>query len=285
MKVAIVGRRNTGKSTFINTLSQTERMIVSEIPGTTRDSVDVRFELDGKSFIAIDTPGLKRRMHTTKSSVDFFSNHRAQRSIRRADVVLLFLDPLEKISRIDKQLVDYINSQYKPCLFVVNKWDLCAGSTPTSDWTEYLQDNFPAMWHAPIAYITGQTGKNVKTLLNHAQMLHKQARSRVSTADLNRLVRAAVEHNPPPLANHHRPKIYYATQVGVEPPTVVMFCNEPQWFSSPYRRYLLGVMRDKLEVPIKLHLRKRESNPDPSSAAPEELGAEEQAPSDEASAR
>ena len=123
MKVAIVGRRNTGKSTFVNTLAQAERMIVSEVPGTTRDSVDVRFELDGKSFIAIDTPGLRRTKSIT-TDIDFYSTHRAQRSIRRADVVLLFFDPSQPISKVDKQLCDYIAEQYKPCIFVVNKWDL-----------------------------------------------------------------------------------------------------------------------------------------------------------------
>ena len=107
MKVAIVGRRNVGKSTFVNTLAQAERMIVSEVPGTTRDSVDVRFELDGKAFIAIDTPGLKRT-RSISSDVDFYSLHRAQRSIRRADVVLLFFDPTQRISKVDKQLCDYI---------------------------------------------------------------------------------------------------------------------------------------------------------------------------------
>ena len=126
MKVAIVGRRNTGKSTFVNTLAQAERMIVSEVPGTTRDSVDVRFELDGKAFIAIDTPGLRRRKSIT-TDMDFYSTHRAQRSIRRADVVLLFFDATQRISKLDKQLCEYITKQYKPCVFVVNKWDLLAG--------------------------------------------------------------------------------------------------------------------------------------------------------------
>ena len=123
MKVAIVGRRNVGKSTLVNTLAQAERMIVSEVPGTTRDSVDVRFELDGKAFMAIDTPGF-RRNKSVDTDVDFYSTHRAQRSIRRADVVLLFFDATQRISKVDKQLCDYIAQQYKPCMFVVNKWDL-----------------------------------------------------------------------------------------------------------------------------------------------------------------
>ncbi len=126
MKIAVVGRPNTGKSTLINTLARAERMIVSERPGTTRDSVDVRFELDGLPFLAIDTAGVKRKAKI-RESLDFYSVHRAERSIRRADVVLLFLDPTQGISRLDKQLADYIAQQHKPCIFAVNKWDLMMG--------------------------------------------------------------------------------------------------------------------------------------------------------------
>ena len=259
MKVAIVGRRNTGKSTFINTLVEAERMIVSEVPGTTRDSVDVQFELDGKAFLAIDTPGIRRRK-SVSTDLDFYSTHRAERSIRRADVVLLFFDAAQRISKVDKQLCDYIAREYKPCIFVVNKWDLLAESMPTEKWVHYLRDTFRTMWYVPIAFITGKTGRNVKALLNHAQMLFKQARSRIPTAKLNKLVRAALEHNPPPLYHNRRPKIYYATQVAGQPPTIVLFCNEPRALSAQYQRYLLSVFRDRLafgEVPIKLYLRKR----------------------------
>jgi GTP-binding protein len=262
MKLAIVGRRNTGKSTFVNTLAQADRMIVSEVPGTTRDSVDVRFELDGKAFVAIDTPGVRRR-HSISTSLDFYSTHRAHRSIRRANVVLLFLDSAQRISKVDKQLCDYVAREYKPCVFVVNKWDLCANRMPTEKWVNYLRDTFRTMWYVPIAFITGQTGKNVKALLNHSQMLFKQSRERVATPHLNKLLNAALDNNPPPLHHNRRPKIYYATQVAVEPPTIVLFCNKPQAISQPYRRYLLGVFREQLsfgEVPIKLYLRKRESS-------------------------
>jgi GTP-binding protein len=261
MKVAIVGRRNTGKSTFVNTLAQAERMITSEVPGTTRDSVDVRFELDGKAFIAIDTPGFRRRK-SIASDIDFYGTHRAQRSIRRADVVLLFFDASQRIGKIDKQLSEYIGQQYRPCVFVVNKWDLLADTMPTDKWVSYLRDTFRTMWYVPIAFITGQTGKNVKALLNHAQMLYKQASARVATGQLNRLVRSALEYSPPPLYKNRRPKVYYATQVATHPPTIVLFCNNPQALSQPYRRYLLGVFRERLpfgEVPIKLYLRRRES--------------------------
>ncbi len=261
MKVAIVGRRNTGKSTFVNTLAQAERMIVSEIPGTTRDSVDVRFELDGKAFVAIDTPGQRRTR--SQGSIDFFGAHRAQRSIRRADVVLLFLDATQRISKVDQQLVEYIGEEYKPCIFVVNKWDLLVKSMPTEKWVRYLNDTFRTMRYAPIAFITGKTGKNMKALLNHAQMLFKQSRQRLTTGQLNRMLRDAVQRNPPPLFQNRRPKIFYGTQVGVQPPTLVLFCNEPKAIAKNYQRYLLGAVRDSMnfeEVPIKLYLRRRQAS-------------------------
>jgi GTPase len=259
MKLAIVGRRNVGKSTFINSLVQAQRMIVSEIPGTTRDSVDVRFELDGKSFIAIDTPGM-RRMKSVKTDIDFYGTHRAQRSIRRADVVLLFFDPTERISKVDKQLSDYIVQQYKPVIFVVNKWDLCVKSMPTDKWVRYLHDSFPTLQYAPIAFITGETGKNVKALLNHGQMLFKQSRARVATGELNRMLKEAIRKNAPPTYKNRPTKIFYATQVGAQPPTIVLFCNAPSGIPKSYQRYLLGQFRDQLsfpEVPIKLYLRRR----------------------------
>jgi GTP-binding protein len=260
MKVAIVGRRNTGKSTLVNTLAQAERVIVSEVPGTTRDSIDVRYELDGKSFVAIDTPGF-RKGKSINTDIEFYSTHRAQRAIRRADVVLLFFDASQRISKVDKQLCDYISQQYKPCIFVVNKWDLMAETMPMEKWVTYLRDSFRTMTYVPIAFITGMTGKNVKAMLNHAQMLFKQSKMRLSTGPLNKLLRAAIEINPPPTYQNRRARIYYATQVAEQPPTIVLFCNDPRAIAQTYQRYLLGVMREKLkfaEVPIKLYLRKRE---------------------------
>jgi GTP-binding protein len=264
MKLTIVGRRNVGKSTFVNTLAETERMIVSEVPGTTRDSVDVRFEVDGQTFIAIDTPGLRKRK-SQRTDLEYYGMHRAQRSIRRADVVLLFFDAAETISKVDKQLCGYVIENHKPCIFVVNKWDQFHDTVPTERWVKYLRHHFTTLSYAPIAFITGQTGKNVKALLNHSAMLFKQARERVSTGQLNRLLRAAVEAHRPPLHQGRQPKIYYATQVASEPPTIVIMCNDPKAFGNDYQRYLLSVMRDHLkfgEVPIKLYLQKRTRHDD-----------------------
>ena len=262
MKVTIVGRRNVGKSTFVNTLAESERMIVSEVPGTTRDSVDVQFEVDGQTFTAIDTPGLRKRK-SQRTDLEFYGTHRAQRSIRRADVVLMFFDASETVSKVDKQLLGYVMENHKPCIFVINKWDQLHGQVPTDRWVRYLRGQFPTLAYAPIAFITGQTGKNVKALLNHASMLFKQSRERVSTGHLNRVIRAAVDAHLPPLHQNRRPKIYYATQVATEPPTIVMVCNDPKAFPNDYQRYLLGVLRDHLsfgEVPIKLYMHKRHRN-------------------------
>jgi GTP-binding protein len=260
MKVAIVGRRNVGKSTFINSLTKTERLIVSEVAGTTRDSVDVSFEMDGKSFLAIDTPGL-RKSKSLKTDVDFYGSRRAERSIRRADVVLMFFDASQRISQVDKQLCSFIHDNYKPALFVVNKWDLMAEHMLTQRWADYLHETFATMAYAPIAFITGQSGRNIKTMLNHSQMLFKQSRLRITTGELNRVVQRALELHPPPLTpRHKRPKIYYCAQISVQPPTIVMKCNNAKAFPNDYRRYLLGVLRDQLdfaEVPIKLYLQNK----------------------------
>jgi GTP-binding protein len=217
------------------------------------------FELDGHKFMAIDTPGL-RRSKSIKTDIDWYGTHRAQRSIRRADVVLLFFDCTETMSKVDKQLAHYIHDEFKPCIFVVNKWDKLTGQIPTERWVEYVREHFPTMAYCPIAFVTGQTGKNVKTLLNHAQMLFKQSKERVSTSILNKLVKVALERHEAPLYQLKRPKIYYATQVASQPPTIVLVCNHSQGFSNQYRRYLLNFLRDHLsfgEIPIKLYLQPR----------------------------
>jgi GTP-binding protein len=277
MKVAVVGRPNTGKSTLINTLARAERMIVSERPGTTRDSVDVRFELDGLPFLAIDTAGVRRKAKL-RDSLDFYSVHRAERSIRRADVVFLFLDHTQGISRLDKQLADYIAKQYKPCIFTVNKVDLMSGdpdgmAKAMSRYAHAVQYAFRTMNFMPLAFITAQTGKNVKALLNLAQSMFKQAQKRVSTGTLNRILREAVDAHPPAVRENRTPRIYYATQVGTAPPTIVLFVNHTSLFDATYQRYLLNVFREKLpfhDVPIKLYMRARtQSEAGASASSPE----------------
>lgn len=264
-KIAIVGRRNVGKSTFINALTESDRMIVSEVAGTTRDSIDVRVQVDGKTLILIDTPGFRRRK-SVRTDIEFYSTHRAQRSIRYADLVLMFFDSAEEISKVDRQLVNYIEANYKPVMFVVNKWDLVADKIVTEQWADYLRHQFSTMWYAPIAFITAKDGRNIRKMLNHAQMLYKQSLWRVSTGTLNRLIRRAMLLHPPPVDGSRRPRIYFATQVGTQPPTIVLKCSDPDSFPLTYRRYLLSVLRDQLkfgEIPIRMFLEKRDSHSTP----------------------
>jgi len=260
LKLAIVGRRNVGKSTFINALAETERMIVSEVPGTTRDSVDVRFELDGKSFVAIDTPGVRKKK-SLASDVEFYGLVRAQRSIRRADVVLMLFDATDTISQVDEHLVEEIAAHDKPCIFVVNKWDLGLEAKMTNEkWADYLARRFASLDYVPVAFVTARDGRNVKKLINLAQALGKQTRERVSTGKLNKVVRAAVAANSPPTRKNQSPRILYATQVATEPPTIVIKCNDARLFGDSWKRYLLGELRKRLpfaEVPIKLYFRSR----------------------------
>ncbi|HQR42474.1 MAG TPA: 50S ribosome-binding GTPase, partial [Gemmatales bacterium] len=254
LKIAIVGRRNVGKSTFINALANEERVIVSEVAGTTRDSIDVRIEKDGKVIVAIDTAGVRRK-GSIADSIEFYSLARAERSIRRADVVLLFFDAQQTTSIVDKQLVSYIAENYKPAIFVVNKWDLLKKEGKlTGEWGDYLRKMFPALEHVPIAFTTAMNQKNVQKVLNLAQVLHKQAQSRVSTGKLNDVLRRAIERKPPAMRHGKNPRIYYATQTEVCPPTMVLFTNGRDVISEPYQRYLLKCLRDELpftEVPIR----------------------------------
>jgi GTPase len=233
----------------------------------------VRFELDGKSFIAIDTPGVRKRK-SLANDVEWYGLARAKRSIRRANVVLMFFDCTDKVSRVDKQLVSEIRDECKPCIFVVNKWDLAQG-TDIETWAEYLFETFGDMRYVPVAVITGQTGKNVKQLINLAQSIYKQSRFRVPTGELNRLVRAAVKNWPPPMRQNRTARILFATQVSTEPPTIVLKVNDAVLFDESWKRYLLGVLREELpfkEVPIKLYFRSRDDQ-SPIKAAREEAEA------------
>ncbi len=283
LKVAVVGRRNAGKSTFINSLADAERVIVSEIPGTTRDSVDVRFERDGRAFIAIDTAGV-RKTTTLANSVEYYSLHRAQRSIRRADVVMHFMDARHRIGRVDKQLAEYILTENKPAVFVVNKWDLVKHAMSTERMAEYVRKVFPMLDHVPIAFITAKSGKNVLRLLQLAVQLHKQDGVRVSTGDLNRAIRAAIEASSPAMSGSRQPKIFYATQISVHPPTIVLFTNGPELFDQTYVRYLTKSLRDVFpfsEVAIKIVLRaKGEAGSRRADEAPDDASMSDESESD-----
>jgi len=260
MKLAIVGRRNVGKSTFINAVAGQERTIVSEIPGTTRDAIDVRFEMHGQTFLAIDTAGLRKKRKIA-DDIEFYSIQRAEQSIRRADVVLLMIDATKDVGRVDKQLGRYIADHYKPCIQVVNKWDLAKGRATTDAYGEYLLHTLPMLDYAPVAFTSAIDGKNVQSVIDLAASLFKQARCRVSTGLLNRAVAQIMSENVPKPGGKRRPaKILYATQVAVCPPTIVLFVDDPGRVVPVFHRFLVNRIRDMLpfaEVPIRLIFRGR----------------------------
>ena len=259
MKLAIVGRRNVGKSTLVNAIAGEERVIVSEVPGTTRDAVDVHFEKDGKTFVVIDTAGV-RKPGKIRSPIEFYSLVRARRSIQRADVVLLMLDATSDIVQLDKRLAREVAEQVKPCVIVVNKWDLARGKMSTGDYAAYLQSTLPLLDYAPISFISAKLGKRLMPTIELAQRLFKQANRRATTSQVNRALEEAVRLRSPKPRKGKIARVFYATQTGVAPPTFLVFVNDPTLLNQPYRRYLASALRRRLpfpEVPIKLEFRPR----------------------------
>ncbi|MCP4708711.1 MAG: ribosome biogenesis GTPase Der [Planctomycetes bacterium] len=261
MKLAVIGKRNVGKSTFTNSLTGEYRVIVSDVPGTTRDAVDVRFEKDGRSFIAIDTAGIRKKGKMVASSIEYYSYTRALRSIRRADVVLLLLDAIAEISQVDKKVARTVVDLYKPCIIVVNKWDLALDRATTDQYAEYINLLMPGLSFAPISFITATEGKNVQSLLDLAGNLYKQSHATITTGQLNKaLTVITTERAPSARRKVGLPKIYYGTQVAQSPPTLMLFVNNPSFLDENYQRFLINRLRDMLpfpEVPIRLLLRPR----------------------------
>jgi len=253
VKIAIVGRRNVGKSTFLNTILGEERAIVSPVPGTTRDSIDARLERGSTSILLIDTAGLRKKRQIS-SPIELFSMARSERAIRRADVVLLMLDATERISIVDKQLAATIQEQYKPCVIVVNKWDL-ARDVPTEKFSSYVANRLTGLSAAPIVYISALRGFNTDKVLDIALDLRRQSTERVPTSYLNRVVEQAWgENHPRPVKNKYA-RLYYAAQVAGPPPTIVLFVNDARLFPDDYVRYLTNRFHQLLpfrEVPIRL---------------------------------
>jgi GTP-binding protein len=264
IKIAVVGKRNVGKSTFINQLVGSERLITSEIPGTTRDSVDVPFEYKGRTFIAIDTAGVRRKLKVHES-VDFYSRARTERSIRRADVVFLMLDASTDIGRVDKKLASYVESQYRPVILVVNKWDLAQARALTpEDYHAYIQELLPGLDYAPVSFISAREAFNVEPTIGLVEKLHRQAHTRATTSEVNRVIQAAVTRREPPRRGNRTLKVFYATQVRVAPPTVVAFVSDASLFDRSYIHYLANSLRAELpydEVPVRVELRTRERSP------------------------
>ncbi len=259
MLLAIVGKRNAGKSTLVNALAGDERVIVSEVEGTTRDAIDVTFELEGRRFTAIDTAGVRKRK-SLDGDIEYYSMHRALRAIRRADVVAFMIDAAVPVSQVDHQLANEVLRHHKPAVVVINKWDLVEDKYTREAFVEYLDDALKGLDFAPVAFLTAKRGEGVRELVAMARNLHEQAGHRVSTGELNRVMERIVSANPPRVKSGKRFKIFYVSQVEVHPPTIALVVNQPDAFEPSYERYLLNRLRDELpysEVPIKIVVRGR----------------------------
>lgn len=266
MKVAIVGKRNAGKSSLVNALAGSARVIVSEIAGTTRDAIDVRFEFDGRSVVAIDTAGLRRKK-SFQDQVEWYALDRSQRAIDRCDVVLLMLDATEPISQVDEHLAQMVMKSLKPVVIVVNKWDLADGKADekgravTPDrYEDYIRRELKGLSFAPIAIMSAKSGLNIRATLGVAFELYEQASTRVGTGQLNRTIRGILEARGPSNRLGAEARVYFASQVKTNPPTLVLVVNDPDLFTQNYERFMMNRIREVLpfgEVPVRLILRAR----------------------------
>jgi GTPase len=261
--IALVGKRNAGKSTMVNALAGEQRVIVSEIEGTTRDSVDVRFEIDGKPFTAIDTAGVRKRK-SLKDDIEYYSMHRSLRSVRRADVCLLLIDAAVPISQVDKKLVNEVLEHHRPTVIVVNKWDLAEKDHTQEQYVEYLDKELQGLSFAPIVFTSADRGEGMREAIGLAMNLYDQARHRVPTSQLNKVVEGVLAKRQPRSKLGKQPKIYYATQLEVDPPTIALFVNIPDMFDKNYLRFFVNSLREELdysEIPIKLLIRGKRDIP------------------------
>ncbi|MEO0652224.1 MAG: ribosome biogenesis GTPase Der [Planctomycetota bacterium] len=267
IKLAVVGRRNAGKSTFVNAIARQERMIVSEIPGTTRDAVDVVLERDGHTVVVIDTAGVKKKS-SYEDAIDFFSDTRSYRAVRRADVVLLMFDASQPIGGLDKRLARYVVDHHKPLILGANKWDLCRDRMEPESLENYLQAQLPGISWAPVSFLSAKSRWHVDATFELAQELFEQASVRVGTGELNRVLESALQSRSPS-SRGHRVQIKYATQVEGRPPRIVLFVNDRRLIGKDYLRYLENRLRAALpfkDVPMHLVLRDKSDDLIPEEA-------------------
>jgi GTP-binding protein len=264
-RVAIVGRPNTGKSTFVNRVLGKDRMIVSNVPGTTRDSTDVTIQIDGHEMVLVDTAGIRRR-GSIERGIERYSVLRSMKAIDSADVAVVMTDATEGYTAQDAHVVGYVLEAYKGLVLVLNKWDTVEKDEHTADqWMKRLRREAPYLSWADIVFASALTGQRVDRILREALRVAEERYRRVPTGELNRLVMDAVRAHPPSHVRNRLPKIFYATQVGVAPPTFVAFVNDPEIVHFSYKRYLENQIRGAygfLGTPIRLILRQRASEED-----------------------
>ncbi|MGG4395160.1 ribosome biogenesis GTPase Der [Paenibacillus thiaminolyticus] len=260
IRVALIGRPNVGKSSLVNAILGEERVIVSDIAGTTRDAIDTPFEKDGQRFVLIDTAGMRKRGKVYETT-EKYSVMRSMKAIERADVVLVLINGEEGIIEQDKHIAGYAHEAGKAALFVVNKWDVVEKNDRTMhEFETKIRDHFLFMPYAPIVFLSAKTKQRLHKLLPVIEHVAEQHAKRIPTHLLNDVVSDAVAYNPPPTDKGRRLRINYATQVAVKPPTIVIFVNDPELMHFSYERYLENRIRTSFDfegTPIRLFTRRK----------------------------
>jgi len=263
IRLAIIGRPNVGKSTFVNALLGKERLVVSEVAGTTRDSIDSLVEHGGQRFVVTDTAGIRRK-RSIAQKVEAFSVVRAMRSIDRAEVVACLLDAGEAGVDQDARILGLVADKVRAFMVVVNKWDLAEKEGATRAWyRDELHKRLPFVAYAPMLFTSAAKGQGVQKVLTTAARLSAQFRARFPTPALNDLIENIQKDHPAPLAHGRPVRLYYAAQVGYAPPTFVIQCSRPESIGDTYRRFVENRVREAfgLEVPMRLIFKERKRKP------------------------
>lgn len=262
VKMAVIGEPNVGKSSLVNAILNEERAIVSNIQGTTRDAIDTPFTHEGKPYIIVDTAGIRKRGKIYES-IEKYSVLRAMRAIERCDVVLFVMDGEAGIREQDKHVAGYAVEMNKPIIIVVNKWDIVEKDDRTmNEFTQKVRDHFLYLSYAPIVFVSAKTHQRVNRILPIVDMILENAKRRIPTNVLNEVVGDAQITTPSPTHNGKRFRIYYATQVGIQPPTFMLSCNDPKLLHFSYERFLENTLRNAFPLegtPIRIIARKKVS--------------------------
>lgn len=254
--VALVGRPNVGKSSLLNTLLNDQRSIVSPIPGTTRDSIDAKVSYGEEEYLFIDTAGIRRKK-SEHDVIDKFSKIRTDEAIERADVCLLMIDATQGLTSQEKKIANQVEEAGKGCIILLNKWDLVKGFRMEHCLKEIHNEN-PFLKHCPVICISAKEGRNLDKIFPLINTVFRSGRERITTHALNVFVEKAMQRTPPPMIQGKRLRIYYMTQVTVEPPAFILFTNYPNLMTEAYKRYLMNQFREQFSfagVPLRFYLR------------------------------